>query len=73
MTTAQQRDACIHARLFSRVEPAHKSKIVEYLQKEGDVSAMVGTRAPSSINLSGLCKRVVLHSVLSPSTLIQCL
>jgi len=42
MTPAQQRDACLHARLFSRVEPAHKSTIVEYLQKEGDVSAMTG-------------------------------
>ena len=28
-------------RLFSRVEPAHKSKIVGYLQDDGDVSAMV--------------------------------
>ena len=41
MTPEEQRSACLHARLFSRVEPAHKSKIVEYLQKEGAVSAMV--------------------------------
>ena len=42
MTPEEQRSACLHARLFSRVEPAHKSKIVEYLQNEGAVSAMVG-------------------------------
>ena len=41
MTEEDQRLACLNARLFSRVEPAHKSKIVEYLQKEGAVSAMV--------------------------------
>ena len=42
MTTAQQKEACLHARLFARVEPSHKSKIVEYLQKNGDVTAMTG-------------------------------
>jgi hypothetical protein len=26
------------ARLFARVEPTHKSKIIEYLQGEGEVS-----------------------------------
>ena len=41
MSDEDQRKACMTARLFSRVEPAHKSKIVEYLQKEGAVSAMV--------------------------------
>lgn len=30
------------AKLFARVEPAHKSKIVEYLQKNGDITAMTG-------------------------------
>ena len=41
MTPSEQREACLKARLFSRVEPAHKSKIVDYLQKEGEVLAMV--------------------------------
>jgi Ca2+ transporting ATPase len=38
----QQFQACLNARLFARVEPAHKSKIVEYLQSNGDVTAMTG-------------------------------
>ncbi len=33
--------ACRNARLFARVEPAHKSKIVEYLQADGEITAMV--------------------------------
>lgn len=38
----EQRKACAKARLFSRVEPAHKSKIVEYLQSMDEISAMTG-------------------------------
>eukprot|EP00051_Salpingoeca_urceolata_P023104 m.387383 g.387383 ORF g.387383 m.387383 type:complete len:1027 (+) comp20066_c2_seq5:1028-4108(+) len=37
-----QKEAVSRARLFARVEPAHKSKIVEYLQGMGAVSAMTG-------------------------------
>ncbi|KAI6176822.1 Calcium-transporting ATPase [Aphelenchoides bicaudatus] len=38
----QQSDACRRAKLFARVEPAHKSKIVEYLQSHGEITAMTG-------------------------------
>ena len=36
-----QARAVKNARLFARVEPAHKSKIVEFLQAAGEISAMV--------------------------------
>ncbi|KAK4298153.1 hypothetical protein Pmani_029481 [Petrolisthes manimaculis] len=42
LTVAEQRDACMRARLFSRVEPFHKSKIIEYMQNENEISAMTG-------------------------------
>lgn len=38
----EQKQACARARLFSRVEPAHKSKIVEFLQSMNEISAMTG-------------------------------
>jgi len=38
----EQREAVRNARLFSRVEPAHKSKIVEFLQADNEVTAMTG-------------------------------
>ncbi|XP_045785314.1 calcium-transporting ATPase sarcoplasmic/endoplasmic reticulum type isoform X1 [Maniola jurtina] len=42
LSVSEQRAACAKARLFSRVEPAHKSKIVEYLQSMNEISAMTG-------------------------------
>merc|ERR1712226_1566749 len=42
LSKEEQFKACLRARLFARVEPAHKSKIVEYLQSNGDVTAMTG-------------------------------
>ncbi|XP_055374578.1 calcium-transporting ATPase sarcoplasmic/endoplasmic reticulum type isoform X2 [Condylostylus longicornis] len=42
LSPAEQKAACARARLFSRVEPAHKSKIVEYLQSMNEISAMTG-------------------------------
>lgn len=42
LSTDEQRKAVARARLFSRVEPAHKSKIVEYLQSMDEISAMTG-------------------------------
>merc|ERR1712168_1513705 len=37
-----QREACLNARCFARVEPSHKSKIVEYLQGADEIAAMTG-------------------------------
>lgn len=36
-----QREACKRACCFARVEPSHKSKIVEYLQSYDEITAMV--------------------------------
>jgi len=42
LSVTEQKEACLRAKLFARVEPSHKSKIVEYLQKNGDITAMTG-------------------------------
>ncbi len=41
LPVSDQQAAVHRARLFARVEPAHKSKIVEYLQKDNEIVAMV--------------------------------
>ena len=42
LSASEQRTAVANARMFARVEPFHKSKIVEYLQSMGEISAMTG-------------------------------
>lgn len=41
LSPAAQREAVVKARCFARVEPSHKSKIVEYLQSYDEITAMV--------------------------------
>ena len=45
----QFRAAC-RSKCFARVEPSHKQKIVEYLQRNGDVTAMVSLPQPLSLD-----------------------
>ena len=52
LSHADQAKAVRNARLFARVEPAHKSKIVEYLQADGEISAMVRTQIGNTLNQS---------------------
>jgi Ca2+ transporting ATPase len=40
--SSEQSDACRRAKMFARVEPSHKSRIVEYLQSHGEITAMTG-------------------------------
>uniref|UniRef100_A0A915KPL3 Uncharacterized protein n=1 Tax=Romanomermis culicivorax TaxID=13658 RepID=A0A915KPL3_ROMCU len=42
LSPEEQSKACRRAKLFARVEPAHKSKIVEFLQSHGEITAMTG-------------------------------
>jgi len=42
LSSSEQSEACRNAKMFARVEPSHKSKIVEYLQSHGEITAMTG-------------------------------
>uniref|UniRef100_A0A3B3ZIU9 Calcium-transporting ATPase n=1 Tax=Periophthalmus magnuspinnatus TaxID=409849 RepID=A0A3B3ZIU9_9GOBI len=42
LSPTAQREAVTRARCFARVEPSHKSKIVEYLQGFDEITAMTG-------------------------------
>jgi Ca2+ transporting ATPase len=42
LPVAEQSEACRRACMFARVEPSHKSKIVEFLQSHGEITAMTG-------------------------------
>merc|ERR1711974_362189 len=42
LSPGEQKTACAKSRMFARVEPFHKSKIVEYLQSMDEITAMTG-------------------------------
>merc|ERR1739844_219388 len=42
LSPGEQKTACAKSRMFARVEPFHKSKIVEYLQQQNEITAMTG-------------------------------
>merc|ERR1719273_1095265 len=42
LSVSEQKMGCKNARMFARVEPFHKSKIVEYLQSMDEITAMTG-------------------------------
>merc|ERR1711997_564163 len=42
LSVSEQRAAVANSRMFARVEPFHKSKIVDYLQQMKEISAMTG-------------------------------
>lgn len=42
LSLEEQREACRSTRCFARVEPSHKSKIIEYLQSFDEITAMTG-------------------------------
>ena len=71
MSVSQQREACLKARLFSRVEPAHKSKIVDYLQKEGEVLAMVSGPSLSLSLTASVCVWCVVCRLGMESMMLQ--
>lgn len=41
MSEAEKQEAAKHASLFSRTEPIHKMQLVELLQQQGEIVAMV--------------------------------
>merc|ERR1711892_727093 len=42
LSPGEQKNAVANARMFARVEPFHKSKIVEFLQQQKEITAMTG-------------------------------
>merc|ERR1719355_305195 len=42
LSAGEQKNAVANSRMFARVEPFHKSKIVDYLQQMKEISAMTG-------------------------------
>lgn len=68
LPVSEQRAACARARLFSRVEPSHKSKIVEYLQSMNEISAMVSLYSSNFIFSSLFCRKDQFQTNLTSET-----
>ncbi|CAF4512703.1 unnamed protein product [Rotaria sp. Silwood2] len=49
LSTEEQSKACHHAKMFARIDPTHKSKIVEYLQSHGEITAMTTKTAANMV------------------------
>lgn len=52
LSPSAQRDACLNARCFARVEPSHKSKIVEFLQSFDEITAMVRFQTRAVVHMT---------------------
>ena len=63
LSEKEQADAVRNARLFARVEPAHKSKIVSYLQADGEISAMVSFYHATHMQGLGIVHYMPWHDV----------
>lgn len=73
LSPAAQRDAVVKARCFARVEPSHKSKIVEFLQSYDEITAMVRTEDLIKCRISHLLVCSILNISLQPKqNQIQC-
>lgn len=61
LTHNEKREAVRRAKLFARVEPAHKSSIIEFLQADQEVSAMVSLIDKSKFYRSRFLHRMHFH------------
>lgn len=68
----EQAEAVRRACCFARVEPSHKSKIVEFLQGFDDITAMVGARQITHILNRSAVPLVVYARIFSRVVVLTC-